>query len=128
MTADHAHLEWALLACFVALLAHAGFALYETGLCRAKNASHTMAMNAFVWALCAIGFFVCGFACLCGGASSAIGLDRWLIHFGNWNVLGGRGFLLRGIASNPSALLLFFIMLCRVTITATIPTGALAER
>jgi Amt family ammonium transporter len=96
-----------LLACVLALLAHAGFALYETGLCRAKNASTSMTMNASVWCLCAVGFFISGFAL----------------------VSGGKRFFLSGVAASDSAtLLLFFLMLTRVTVTASIPTGALSER
>src|SRR2546423_13567296 len=45
----------------------AGFALVETGLIRAKNASHSMSMNFAVYALGMFGFFVCGFAFMCGG-------------------------------------------------------------
>jgi ammonium transporter, Amt family len=116
------------LASILVLLGHAGFALYETGLSRAKNASNAMAMNALVWALCAIGFFVTGFALMYGGAAPSLGLDRWLIHLGAWKILTGKGFFLDGISGNPGVLLLFFGMLCRVTIAATIPSGALAER
>ena len=52
----------------------AGFALVETGLIRAKNAAHTMSMNFMVYALGMFGFFVCGFAFMCGGLNgTAIG-------------------------------------------------------
>src|SRR5215831_7544984 len=36
---------WTLVAGFLVMFMQAGFALVETGLCRAKNASHTMSMN-----------------------------------------------------------------------------------
>jgi Amt family ammonium transporter len=125
---DHANLVWALLACFLILFAHVGFALYETGLCRAKNASHTMAMNALVWPLCTIGFFVCGFAFMYGAAWPSLGLNRWLINVHGWGFLGGRGFFLHRFGNDPVLLFLFFFTICRMTITATIPSGALAER
>src|ERR1044071_5205487 len=116
------------LACFFILLGHAGFALYETGLSRAKNASNAMAMNALVWALCAIGFLATGFALLCGGAFPSMGLGRWLLHAGPWGVLSGKGFFLASGARDPRVALLFLVMMSRVTIAATIPTGAMAER
>src|SRR5437867_3519445 len=59
---------WALVAGFLVMFMQAGFALVETGLCRAKNASHTMAMNFMVYGLGMTGFFICGYAFMCGGA------------------------------------------------------------
>src|SRR3954469_7214110 len=46
-----ANFTWTLVAGFLVMFMQAGFALVETGLCRAKNASHTMAMNFMVYAL-----------------------------------------------------------------------------
>jgi len=65
---------WTLIAGFLVMFMQAGFALVETGLCRAKNAAHTMSMNFLVYALGMFGFFVCGFAFMCGGLNgTAIG-------------------------------------------------------
>ncbi len=65
---------WTLVAGFLVMFMQAGFALVETGLIRAKNASHTMSMNFMVYALGMLGFFVCGFAFMCGGLNgTAIG-------------------------------------------------------
>ena len=36
---------WALVAGFLVMFMQAGFMFVETGLCRAKNAAHTAAMN-----------------------------------------------------------------------------------
>ena len=58
---------WTLVAGFLVMFMQAGFALVETGLIRAKNASHTFTMNFLVYALGMFGFFVCGFALMCGG-------------------------------------------------------------
>jgi len=65
---------WTLIAGFLVMFMQAGFALVETGLVRAKNSAHTMAMNFLVYALGMFGFFVCGFALMCGGLNgTAIG-------------------------------------------------------
>src|ERR1700690_4473366 len=56
-----------LVAGFLVMFMQAGFALIETGMCRAKNAAHTMSMNMLVYALSMAGFFACGFAFMCGG-------------------------------------------------------------
>src|SRR5262245_12691892 len=65
---------WTLVAGFLVMFMQAGFALVETGLIRAKNAAHTMSMNFMVYGLGMFGFFVCGFAFMCGGLNgTAIG-------------------------------------------------------
>ena len=65
---------WMLIAGFLVMFMQAGFALVETGLIRAKNAAHTISMNFMVYALGMFGFFVCGFALMCGGFNgTAIG-------------------------------------------------------
>src|SRR5437867_1793838 len=68
-TTYHLNFVWALVAGFLVMFMQAGFALVETGLCRGKNAAHTMSMNFMVYALGMFGFFVCGFAFMCGGAN-----------------------------------------------------------
>ena len=40
---------WTLVTGFLVMFMQAGFALVETGLCRAKNANHTMMMNFMVY-------------------------------------------------------------------------------
>src|SRR5579863_9822001 len=64
---------WTLLAGFLVMFMQAGFALVETGMCRAKNVAHTMSMNFLVYALGMIGFFICGFAFMMGGINGAAG-------------------------------------------------------
>jgi Amt family ammonium transporter len=60
---------WTLVAGFLVMFMQAGFALVETGLIRAKNAAHTMSMNFAVYGLGMLGFFICGFAFMCGGST-----------------------------------------------------------
>src|SRR6201993_1076249 len=58
---------WTLVTGFLVMFMQAGFALVETGLCRAKNAGHTMAMNFMIYPLGMLGFYICGFAFMFGG-------------------------------------------------------------
>ncbi len=58
---------WTLVTGYLVMFMQAGFALVETGLCRAKNAGHTMAMNFMVYGLGMIGYFIAGFAFQFGG-------------------------------------------------------------
>src|SRR3954447_17447762 len=123
----------------------AGFALVETGLCRAKNASHTMSMNFAVYALGMFGFFVLGFGIMCGGyngtgiggpgqlgglptmnsmftAGSSVAGDH------GWGLFRMQGFFLTGGAYDGAVVIMFLYMMAFMDTTATIVTGACAER
>jgi Amt family ammonium transporter len=140
-----ANFVWTLIAGFLVMFMQAGFALVETGLIRAKNASHTMSMNFAVYALGMLGFFVCGFAFMCGGLNgTAIGGPVTLggtptlhsmLTFGSaingdhgWGILGTTGFFLSGNGYDASVIVLFLFMMVFMDTTATIVTGACAER
>ncbi|HEV8605051.1 MAG TPA: ammonium transporter [Tepidisphaeraceae bacterium] len=129
---------WTLVAGFLVMFMQAGFALVETGLCRAKNSAHTMSMNFMVYALGMTGFFLCGFAFMCGGANgtfvggpASLGgvptLDQ-MFKIGEWGIFGKTGFMLTGGAYDAQAIVWFLFMMVFMDTTATIPTGALAER
>src|SRR5437762_13847785 len=60
---------WALVAGFLVMFMQAGFMFVETGLCRAKNASHTAAMNFMIYPLGCFAFWTYGFAIEIGRAS-----------------------------------------------------------
>jgi Amt family ammonium transporter len=49
---------WTLVTGFLVMFMQAGFALVETGLCRAKNAGHTMAMNFMIYPMGMLGFYL----------------------------------------------------------------------
>ena len=136
---------WTLVAGFLVMFMQAGFALVETGLIRAKNAAHTMSMNFMVYALGMFGFFVCGFAFMCGGLNgTAIGGPASLggtptlhsmLTVGSavngdtgWGLLGTTGFFLTGNGYDSAAIVLFLFMMVFMDTTATIVTGACAER
>ncbi len=136
---------WVLIAGFLVMFMQAGFAMVETGLIRAKNASHTISMNFAVYALGMLGFFVCGFAFMCGGLNgTAIGGPASLggtptLHSmmtvgsaingdHGWGLLGTTGFFLTGNGYDAGAIVLFLFMMVFMDTTATIVTGACAER
>jgi len=136
---------WVLVAGFLVMFMQAGFALVETGLIRAKNAAHTMSMNFAVYGLGMLGFFVCGFAFMCGGLNgTAIGGPASLggvptlhsmVTVGGaingdhgWGILGTTGFFLSGNGYDAGAIVLFLFMMVFMDTTATIVTGACAER
>src|ERR1700744_4464751 len=68
------NMAWTLLAGFLVMFMQAGFALVETGMCRAKNAADTMFMTFLVYGLGMFGFMVCGFMLMSSGINdTAIG-------------------------------------------------------
>ena len=58
---------WTLVAGFLVMFMQAGFAIVETGLCRAKNANHTMMMNFMVYGVGLLAYYLIGFAIQMGG-------------------------------------------------------------
>jgi len=125
------NLTWLMVGGILVLFMQAGFALVETGFTRAKNAAHTMMMNLVIFALGVIGWFVCGYALMFGSTSNAVlGLTALgdPIHIGSWNILAKSGFFLTGHAYDVSVMAFFFFQLVFMDATATIPTGAMAER
>jgi len=131
------NITWTLLCGFMVMFMQAGFALVETGLTRAKNVAHTMGMNFLVYAIGIIGFWALGFGLQMGGvgALATFGNDATLSSefavtiagkdFGLWGTQGF--FLTPAVYTSPIAALFLFQMVFMDT-TATIPTGAMAER
>jgi Amt family ammonium transporter len=136
---------WTLITGFLVMFMQAGFALVETGLCRAKNAGHTMAMNFMIYPMGMLGFYLCGFAFMFGGMADPnspsgggiltmgnySGLNHEFgFHIGSkfMGLLGGKGFLLQGAGYDTAAFALFLFQMVFMDTTATIPTGGAAER
>jgi len=126
------NMVWLIVGGILVLFMQAGFALVETGFTRAKNASHTMMMNLVIFAVGVVGWFACGYALMFGATdqSAILGMTPLgsALHIGSWNVLGMSGFFLTGKAYDVSVLGFFFFQLVFMDATATIPTGAMAER
>ncbi len=128
---------WTLITGFLVMFMQAGFAMVETGLTRAKNASHTMAMNFMIYPLGMLGFFVCGFAFMFGGLGpiATMGNYAGLNHefilnlFGKpFGLVGLKGFFLSGTSYDAAVITLFLFQMVFMDTTATIPTGSMAER
>ena len=147
------NMVWVLIAGFLVMFMQAGFMLVEVGLCRAKNGAHTAAMNLMIYPLGCIAFWVYGFAIGWGNwfngpvppgwysslgpgtsvLNSGIGLGAALNDKGEptgafaYGLMGTKGFCLNGM-DDVSVMALFFFMMVFMDTTATIPTGAMAER
>jgi Amt family ammonium transporter len=136
------NMVWALITGFLVMFMQAGFAMVEAGMCRAKNAAHTIAMNMMIYPLGGFGFWLYGFALGWGnwfngpvppGWYSSLGpgtsvLNSGIVLAGKYEVLGTKGFALGSSVGDTAVLALFFFMMVFMDTTATIPTGAMAER
>lgn len=128
---------WTLITGFLVMFMQAGFALVETGLTRAKNASHTIAMNLMIYPMGMLGFYLCGFAFMFGGLGpistmggyAGLNNELTVTLFGKpFGLIGLKGFLLQGAGYDTAAFALFLFQMVFMDTTATIPTGAAAER
>lgn len=127
---------WVLITGFIVMFMQFGFAAVEGGFTRAKNASHTFAMNFLIYPLGMIGFFICGFAFMFGGVGALgtlggyDGLNQeFAINIAGhtFGLIGYKGFFLHGVY-DVAVFTLFLFQMVFMDTTATIPTGSMAER
>jgi len=134
---------WVLIAGMLVFWMNAGFALVESGLCQAKNATNILAKNFIVFAASTISFWVIGWGLMFGDGNPFVGLS------GLWFVSGADNSPALGAAyaaMNPFSTAVydgvygainwtpvplwakFFFQLVFAGTAATIVSGAVAER
>ena len=126
------NIMWTLICGFLVMFMQAGFALVETGFTRKKNVAHTMGMNFLVYALGMIGFWICGFALMFGGALNAATLGgapgviphEYVIHmFGkDFGIAGTVGFFLNSKVYDVGVFTLFLFQMVFMDTKARITT------
>lgn len=122
---------WVMVAGFLVFWMNAGFALVESGFCRAKNTVNILGKNFIVFGLSALAFWVVGFGLMFGDGNALMGL---------------KGFFLAGADNSPAVddayrgvygaiswtgvplEAKFFFQLVFAATAATIVSGAVAER
>lgn len=128
---------WTLICGFLVMFMQPGFAIVEAGLCRAKNANHTMMMNFMVYGLGLFAYWVCGFAIQMGGCAPIANLggvfplnaEHTMTLFGKpWGLFGTKGFFLNGATYDVGVMVLFLFQMVFMDTTTTIVTGTCAER
>ena len=131
------NIVWILFCGFLVMFMQAGFALAETGFTRAKNAGHTMAMNFMIYAIGMLGYWICGFAIQMGGVGGVASLGGGTVLNGefvinvfgkDFGLFGTKGFFLSGVTYDAVVFSIFLFQMVFMDTTATIPTGAMAER
>jgi Amt family ammonium transporter len=129
---------WTLIAGFLVMFMQAGFAFVETGLCRAKNANHTMMMNFMVYGFGLFAYWICGFALQMGGVGAIANLggtaplnSEFAINLAgkSWGLFGTQGFfLMQGGTYDVGVMVVFLFQMVFMDTAATIVTGGCAER
>ena len=128
---------WTLVTGFLVMFMQAGFAIVETGLCRAKNANHTMMMNFMVYGAGMLAYWLIGFAIQEGGVMPVTNLGglQPLNHevavtiFGKpWGLFGTQGVMLGGATYDVGVMVMFLFQMVFMDTALTIVTGTAAER
>lgn len=136
------NLMWIVIGAALVIFMQAGFAMVETGFCRARHATHVVSTNFMVFGLGFVAFFLIGYSLMFGGYSYMVpgfdfGYDQpvgdALLKFGDWVFLWKGGFagsFFNGdnLAYSGAVLGFFLYMVAFMDTTATIPTGSMAER
>ncbi|MDR0223308.1 MAG: ammonium transporter [Oscillospiraceae bacterium] len=108
---------WVLMAAIVVFFMQAGFALLEAGLCRSKNTVNILMKNSLDFGIGAISYTLIGFGIMYGASASGL---FGTSNFGN----PVKNFEIEGLMPGS----FFFFQLVFAAATATIVTGAMAER
>src|SRR5687767_8980823 len=70
---------WVLVTAFLVFFMNLGFALVESGMCRAKNTVNILAKNYIVFAVSSVAFLLIGFGLMFGDGNGFIGMSGlWL--------------------------------------------------
>ena len=136
------NLLWIVIGAVLVVFMQAGFALVETGFCRAKHAAHVVSTNFAIFGLGFVAFFLVGYGIMFGGYSATIGADavpvigtyteavgKFLVTIpGLGGVLAWATPALGDKAYDVGVMAFFLYMVAFMDTTATIPTGSMAER
>ena len=122
---------WVLITAMLVFFMNAGFAMLETGLCRAKNAVNILAKNLVVFSISSIAFWLVGFAIMFGDGSPFFGMNGWGLTGADNSPAMGEAYQGIFTSLNWTGVPLyakFFFQLVFAGTAATIVSGAVAER
>lgn len=122
---------WLILAGILVFFMNAGFAMLEAGLCQTRNASNVLAKNLIVFCVSILAFWFFGFGLMFGDGNSWIGLTGYFFKAFDspWQDSLSIGFdSLEVLYPGQPSTVVFFFQLVFAGTTATIVSGAMAER
>ena len=123
---------WVLLTGFMVFFMNLGFAMVESGLCRAKNTVNILAKNFIVFAISSLAFYLVGFGLMFGNGNGLFG-TQGLLALSGPDTSPATGDAYQGAYASlswtgvPLAAKFFFQLVFAGT-AATIVSGAVAER
>jgi Amt family ammonium transporter len=123
---------WVLFTAFLVFFMNLGFAMVESGLCRAKNTVNILAKNFIVFAIASVSFWFIGWGLMFGNGNPFMGLEG-LFFAGGADNSPAMGDAYKGAytALNWTGVphwAKFFFQLVFAGTAATIVSGAVAER
>lgn len=123
---------WTLLTGFLVFFMNLGFAMVETGFCRAKNAVTILAKNFIVFAISSLAFLIIGFGIMFGDGNLFFGTQGlWFVGGADNSPAMGQAYKGVYAALNWTGTPVwakFFFQLVFAGTAATIVSGAVAER
>jgi Amt family ammonium transporter len=123
---------WTMVAAFLVFFMNLGFAMVESGLCRAKNTVNILFKNFIVFSASSIAFLVVGFGLMFGDGNPYFGTEGlWFVGGADNSPLTGDAYqgVYTAIAWSSTPLWAkFFFQLVFAGTAATIVSGAVAER
>ncbi len=122
---------WVVVTAALVFFMNAGFAMLETGLCRAKNAVNILAKNVIVFSIASLAYWITGFALMFGNGNGMIGYHGWFLFGPDNSPATGDAYGGVFAALNWTGVPLsvkFFFQLVFAGTAATIVSGAVAER
>ena len=122
---------WLLVAGSLIFFMNAGFAMLEAGLCQNRNSTNVLAKNLIVFCISILAFWTLGFGLMFGNGNSWIGSTGFFFKAFDpplENILDTGFDSLELLYPGLPLLVAFFLQLVFAGTTATIVSGAMAER
>ncbi len=123
---------WVMIAAFLVFFMNLGFAMVESGLCRAKNTVNILSKNFIVFAISSLAFYIIGWGLMFGDGNAFVGLKGlWFVNGADNSPAMGDAYQGVYSAINWTGVPIwakFFFQLVFAGTAATIVSGAVAER
>ena len=122
---------WLVVAGSLVFFMNAGFAMLEAGLCQSRNATNILAKNLIVFSVSILAFWISGFGLMFGDGNAWFGTTGWFFQAFNPPLQTNfdLGFAsLQELYPGQPWMVVFFWQLVFAGTTATIVSGAMAER
>ena len=121
---------WLVIAGILVFFMNAGFAMLESGLCQVRNSTNVLAKNLIVFCVSTLAFWLFGFGLMFGDGNSWLGQTGFFFQAFEPPLQNGlNNFVsLRVLYPDRPWMVIFFFQLVFAGTTATIVSGAMAER